>query len=97
VRRANRDDHVMRTFELPACGAFMLTERTDTHLELFEEDREAAHFSSPDEMVSKVRYYLTHDCERMRIAEAGYRKLAGGHHTYDHRLAQIVAETLALR
>ncbi len=26
VRRANRDDHVMRTFEIPACGGFMLTE-----------------------------------------------------------------------
>jgi spore maturation protein CgeB len=96
VRRANRDDHVMRTFEIPACGAFMLTERTDTHLELFEEDREAAYFSSADELVSKVLYYLRHDSERMRISEAGYKKLSNGRHTYGDRLAQIIETAQAL-
>src|SRR5262249_45708263 len=40
VRRANRDGHVMRTFEIPACGAFMLADRTEEHLDMFEEDKE---------------------------------------------------------
>ena len=90
VRRANRDGHVMRTFEIPACGVFMLTERTDEHLELFEEDKEVVYFGSPDEMIDKVRFYLAHESPRKRIADAGYRKILAGRHTYTDRLFQIL-------
>ena len=90
VRRANRDDHVMRTFEIPACGGFMLTERSSTHEELFSEDGEAAFFGSPDEFVAKVRKYLEHDEDRIRIAAAGHRKITQGRHTYADRLAEIL-------
>jgi spore maturation protein CgeB len=90
VRRANRDDHVMRTFEIPACGAFMLAERTETHVQLFADGVEAAFFSTPAEMVEKIRYYLPRRDERMRIAEAGHLKVASGGHTYSDRLGEIL-------
>ena len=90
VRRANRDGHCMRTFEIPACGAFMLAERTEEHLELFAEGREAAYFGSPEELVDKVRYYLQHEEERQRIAEAGHRRVMRGKHTYQNRLEEIL-------
>jgi spore maturation protein CgeB len=90
VRRANRDDHVMRTFEIPACGGFMLTERSATHDELFAEDKEAAFFSSPEEFVAKVSSYLARDQDRARIAAAGYRKITQGQHSYGDRLAEII-------
>jgi spore maturation protein CgeB len=90
VRRANRDDHVMRTFEIPACGGFMLTERSSTHQELFVEDREAAFFDSPDELTAKVRGYLGRDEDRARIAAAGHLKITKGRHTYADRLAEII-------
>ena len=70
-RRANRDDHVMRTFEIPACGGFMLTERSSTHEELFQEDREAAFFGSPDEFVAKVRSYLPRDARQSQHCRSG--------------------------
>ena len=90
VRRANRDGHCMRTFEIPACGAFMLAERTEEHLELFEEDKEAAYFESPEELVDKVQYYLQHEEERRRITEAGYRRVMERRHTYKDRLVEIL-------
>ena len=90
VRRANRDDHVMRTFEIPACGGFMLAERSATHDELFSEDNEAAFFDSPAEFSSKVAGYLGRDEDRARIAAAGYRKITFGRHTYGDRLAEII-------
>lgn len=90
VRVQNRDDHVMRTFEGPACGAFMLSERTEEHLALFAEGREAAYFESPQELVEKARYYLANDSDRERIRKAGYRKTIAGSHTYRDRLMQIL-------
>ncbi|MHB8383758.1 MAG: CgeB family protein [Candidatus Binataceae bacterium] len=97
VRRANRDDHVMRSFELPACGGFMLAERTDAHRELFVEDREAAFFSTPDELAVKVRQWLTREAQRRAIATAGHRKISGGLNTYATRLEVILAAAEKLR
>ena len=73
IRRGNRDDHVMRTFEAPACGAFVLNERTPEHLALLQEDRDAAYFSCEAELVDKVRYYLSKEKERERIRWSGYK------------------------
>jgi spore maturation protein CgeB len=97
VRRANRDDHVMRTFEIPACGGFLLTERSATHEELFSEDNEAAFFSRPDELAAKVRIYLGRDDDRVRIASAGHRKIIEGRHSYGDRLTEIIAAARIVR
>jgi spore maturation protein CgeB len=90
VRRANRDQHSMRSFEIPSCGAFMLAERTEEHLAVFREDEDAAFFSSPRELLEKVRYYLAHDEERRRIARAGHARVAAGGHTYLDRLHELI-------
>jgi hypothetical protein len=97
LRRANRDGHAMRSFEIPACGAFMLAERTEEHLDLFKEDEEAVFFSSPEEMVDKVRYYLSHDEARERIGWAGHVRIMSGGHTYQDRLREIIRLTAQTR
>jgi spore maturation protein CgeB len=94
IRRENRDDHVMRTFEGPACGAFMFSERTNEHLELFKEGSEAAYFASAEELADKARYYLAHDTERERIRAAGHAKIMASGHTYKNRLIEILRAAL---
>lgn len=95
VRVQNRDDHVMRTFEGPACGAFMLNQRTEQHLELFAEDRGAAYFESVEELVEKVRYFLERDGERLRIQRTGHCTVMNNRHTYEDRLKQILGMSRA--
>lgn len=90
VRRANRDGHVMRTFEIPACGAFMLTDRTDEQREFLDEDKETVFFSCVTEMIEKIRYFLNRDSERQTIAEAGYARITRGRNTYRDRLEIIL-------
>ncbi|MDQ1600742.1 MAG: spore maturation protein CgeB [Actinomycetota bacterium] len=77
-----------RTFEVPACGGFLLTGRSAHLEEYYEPDREVVVFDGPDELVDKVTYYLAHDDERSRVAEAGLRRTLA-EHTYEQRLTRI--------
>lgn len=91
VRRANRDGNVMRSFELPAMGACMLTEDTEEHHEIFGDDGEAvAFFRTREEMVEKLRWLLAHDDARRRLKEAARRVVTNGRNTYRDRLEAML-------
>ena len=68
-----------RTVEIPACGGFLLHQRTAELADMFDEDREVACFGSPEELVEKVEYYLDHEAERQGIARAGHRRCLRDH------------------
>jgi spore maturation protein CgeB len=90
LRKVNRDKQTTRSIEIPACGAFMLGERSDEHLELFKEGVEAEFFSDNEELLQKTIYYLKHEEERIRIAGNGRERCINSGYSYQERLAKVL-------
>ncbi|NWG33067.1 MAG: glycosyltransferase [Chloroflexi bacterium] len=67
------DQHNSRTFQIAACGgALMLAQRTEEHIRLFEEDKEAVFFDDVTELREKLDYWLAphNDVKRKKVAQA---------------------------
>jgi len=84
-----RDETSTRTYEIPACGGFMLHPRTREVQELFAEGREIACFGSVEELAEKIDYYLAHPEKREAIARAGHLRCVPAY-SYDRRMAEIL-------
>lgn len=80
----------MRSYEVPACRAFLLAERTDEHQEMFVEVKEAEFFNTTEELIYKIIFYLKNDSERKKIARNGYHRIVCGNNTYLDRLKTIL-------
>ena len=65
----------LRLFDVPACGAFLLTEYSEELSEHYRLGVEIETFKTPDELRDKVDYYLKHPVERERIAKLGYERV----------------------
>jgi hypothetical protein len=90
LRHGNRDEQDSRTFELPACKVFMLAERSKLHLELFEENEEAVFFTSKEELLEKVKLYLSNKNERKRIAMNGYKRCLSSGYDHESRMRSVL-------
>jgi hypothetical protein len=91
VRRANRDGHCMRTFELPAMRACMVVEDTEEHREIFGPDGECVvYFQTAEDMLAGVRRLVADDEARTRLADACYKRICGGRNTYQDRLVEML-------
>lgn len=85
-----KDDLNMRIFETLSTGSFLLTNWLPTLGELFEDGKHLVTYKTLDEMVEKAKYYLEHDDERQKIADAGHAEFMAKH-TYKHRVETILS------
>jgi spore maturation protein CgeB len=83
-----------RTFELAGCGAFQLVTDKPVLRRHFEPGVELDVFTSVDDLVDKVRYYLAHPELALEIAQRGQRR-AHREHSYEARLGELLSVALA--
>jgi len=79
-----------RAFEIPAAGAFQLTDYVNGMEELLEPGREVAVYMTPQQVPELVRRYINDPDSRNRTARAGYERVLA-QHTYRHRMATILS------
>jgi hypothetical protein len=78
-----------RVFDVPATGAFLLTDYSPALQEHFRLGEEIVTYRDVDELRDKARYYLAHDAERTAIARRGYER-ALTLPTIRDRMAQVI-------
>ena len=86
LRKANRDLQTDRSIEIPACGGFLLTERTLEHERLFIDKKEAVFFDNKEDLLEKIKYFLANDEQRREISLAGYTKCINAGYTHKNRM-----------
>lgn len=90
--RSLLDDLNMRVFEGLCSGALMITNslpESSGQAELFQGQKHLVNYSNDDQLWEVMEYYLHHDAERLKIAEAGRQEVLRAH-TYRHRMESML-------
>lgn len=92
LRRENRDEQDSRTFEIPACGTFMLGERSPAHENLFIDGEEAVFFdpNSVEDLKKKIAYYMANPDERECIAKRGLARCQQSGYDHESRMKELL-------
>lgn len=80
----------LRAFDIIGAGGFLLTNYQADFSDCFVPDEDFVYYESKEDLLQKLEYYLTHDDERIAIAENGFHRLEANH-TYYHRVEEILS------
>lgn len=84
----NRGDYTVggyRLFDLPANGVMQLSDGGEFLGDFFKVGEEVVSYKDADELIDKVKYYLSHDAEREQIALNGFKRVER-----DYRIANLL-------
>ena len=80
----------MRLFEVLASGSMLITKKIPNgQSDLFRDGEHLVEYTSTEDLLDKVDYYLKHEDERLKIARAG-QELALTKHTYKNRVDKLL-------
>lgn len=78
----------LRMYEATLMGALLITEHKKNLDKIFKVGKEVISYKNSTDLIKKVKYYLKHDKEREKIAEAGQKRTLKAH-TYDVRMKEL--------
>lgn len=81
-----------RVFDVPLSGSFVISDKQDDLLEMFDPEKEIAFYSTRDELIEKVKYYAARPLEAKAITAAATKRILD-QHTYEHRI-DVILKTL---
>ncbi len=96
LSKGNRDQMTTRSLEVPAFGALLCAERTEEHLQLYEDGKEAVFWDDAKECAERCAMLLANDERRRAIARAGHERCLRNGHFHEPMLARVLRRALEL-
>lgn len=89
INVAENNANNMRLYEATGVGTMLITDNKDNIHDIFEPGKEVVVYSSPEEALELIRYYIDHPKEAESIALSGQARTLR-EHTYRHRMEELV-------
>lgn len=80
----------LRIFDVLACGGFLITNYQSELTNYFSPGEDLEYYTSEDDLLQKIDYYLTHEKDRKEIAANGLATIKK-YHSYPERLLQMIS------
>ena len=84
-----REGLPLRIFDVLGCGGFLITNYQSELPDIFNIGEDLEAYTGEDDLLYKAEYYLTHENDRLEIANNGYNKLVK-YHNYPERIMQML-------
>ncbi|OGY79335.1 MAG: hypothetical protein A3B74_00620 [Candidatus Kerfeldbacteria bacterium RIFCSPHIGHO2_02_FULL_42_14] len=79
----------MRIYEVTGTGTLLITDMKDNLGELFKIGEEIETYSSPEELIAKIKFYSHNESARQKIAHAGQQRTLKDHNYYQ-RMKELI-------
>lgn len=80
--------HTTRTFEIPACGTALLTERNKETKTFFNEE-DVIFYSNTNELIERVKFFMENDSRLKDVTCNGYNKVIEDGYDYESILSKV--------
>ncbi|MCU0315562.1 MAG: glycosyltransferase [Fimbriimonadaceae bacterium] len=94
LSKGNRDHHTTRSVEIPYLEQVLVAPRTNEHLEMYEEGKEAIFWSSLEECADQIKQLLSDPERRDAIAAAGKARALRDKHTNRAMLSRVLHQVV---
>lgn len=95
LSKGNRDAHTTRSMEVPSLGGVLCAERTDEHVVLYEDKKEAVFWSTAEECAKACMALLADDEARANLAQAGRTRFLSSGYTNQAVLEQVLHRSVS--
>lgn len=89
INVAGKSASAKRLFEAAGMGACVVAEESNDERELFEPDKEIVTYSTEDECIEKVKYFLNHPQNAIEIGKKAQKRTLS-EHTYTRRIKELM-------
>jgi spore maturation protein CgeB len=91
LSKLNRDTYTRRCFEIPAIGTLLISEYSEDMNKLFKSGEEAAFFSTPEDLIDHISFYMQNDDVRKRVSKAGHLKVTSAGYDIHSRMKKVLS------